>query len=46
MKLRLEISHQVLATLFSIKDERTVSRMFHSARKALVEYFLPHFLVF
>ena len=46
MKLRLGISHEVLATLFSIKDERTVSRMFHSARKALVEYFVPHFLGF
>ena len=46
MKLRFGISHQVLATLFSIKDERTVSRMFHTARKALVEYFVPYFLGF
>ena len=46
MKLRLRISHQVLATWFSIKGERTVSRMFHSACKALVEYFVPHFLSF
>ena len=46
MKLRLGISRQVLATLFSIKDKRTASRMFHSTRKALVEYFVPHFLGF
>ncbi|CAF3216884.1 unnamed protein product [Rotaria sp. Silwood2] len=46
MKLRLGISHQVLATLFSFKDKRTVSRVVHSARKALAEYFVPHFLGF
>ncbi|CAF2955097.1 unnamed protein product, partial [Rotaria sp. Silwood2] len=46
MKLRLGISHQVLATLFSFKDKRAVSRMFHSVRKALVEHFVPHFLGF
>ena len=46
MKLQLGISHQVLATLFSIKDERTISRVFHSTCKALVEYFVPHFLGF
>lgn len=46
MKLRLGISHQVLATLFSFQDKRTVSRVIHSVRKALVEYFVPHFLGF
>ena len=46
MKLRLWICHQVLANLFSIKDERPVSHVFHSARKALVEYFVPDFLAF
>ena len=46
VKLRLGISHPVLATLFSIKDKRTVSCVFHTARKALVEYFVPHFLGF
>jgi len=46
IKLRLGISHQVLASLLSFKDRYTVSRVIDSARKALVEYFVPHFLEF
>ncbi len=46
VKLRLRISHEVLATLFSFNDKRTVSHIIHRARKALVEYFVPHFLGF
>ena len=46
MKLRLGISNQVLATLFSFLDKRTVARTIHSARKALVGYFVPRFLGF
>ncbi|CAF5048487.1 unnamed protein product, partial [Rotaria sp. Silwood1] len=46
MKLRLGISHQVLATLFSFPDKVTVSRVIHSARKALVAHFVPRFLGF
>ncbi|CAF1585446.1 unnamed protein product [Didymodactylos carnosus] len=46
MKLRLGVSHQVLATLLLFKDKRTVSRVIHSARKALIEHFVPHFLGF
>ncbi|CAF4463173.1 unnamed protein product [Rotaria socialis] len=46
MKLRLGISNQVLATLFSFNDKRTVSHVVHSARKVLVEYFVPNFLGF
>ena len=46
VNLWLRISHQVLAALFSIKDEHTVSRVFHSARTVLVEYFALHFLGF
>ena len=41
MKLRLDISNQVLATLFSFPDRRTVARTIHSARKALVGHFVP-----
>ena len=46
MKLRLGVSHEVLATLLAFKDKRTVSRVIHSARKALVEHFVPRFLGF
>lgn len=46
MKLRLGVSFQVLATLFSFPDKRTVARVFHSARKALVAHFVPRFLGF
>ena len=46
MKLRLGISHQVLATLLSFKDKRTVSHVIHSAHKAIVQYFVPYFLGF
>ncbi|CAF3390049.1 unnamed protein product [Rotaria sp. Silwood2] len=46
MKLRLGISHQVLAALFSFPDKVTVSRVIHSARKALVAHFVPRFLGF
>ena len=46
MKLRLGVSHQVLATLFSFTDKRYVSRVIHSARKALIDHFVPHYLGF
>ena len=46
MKLRLGISNQVLATLFSFLDKRTVARTIYSARKALVGYIVPRFLGF
>ena len=46
MKLRLGISNQVLATLFSFPDKRTVARTVHSAPKALVGHFFPRFLDF
>ena len=46
MKLRLGISYQVLATLFSFPDRRTVARTIHSAHKALVEQFVLRFLDF
>ena len=46
VKLRLGISHQVLAALFSFPDKVTVSRVIHSARKALIAHFVPRFLGF
>ena len=46
VKLRLGISHQVLAALFSFPDKVTVSRVIYSARKALVAHFVPRFLGF
>ena len=44
MKLRLGISHQVLATLLSLKGKHTVSHVIHSAHKAIVQYFVLYFL--
>ena len=46
VKLRLSVSHQVLAALFSFPDKVTVSRIIHSALKALVAHFVPRFLGF
>ena len=46
LKLRLDVSHQVLAVLFSFPDKVTVSRVIHSARKALIAHFVPRFLGF
>lgn len=46
VKVRLGVSHEVLATLLAFKEKRAVSRVVHSARKALVEHFVPHFLGF
>ena len=43
MKLRLGISNQVLATLYSFPDRRTVARTIHSARNTLVGHFVPRF---
>ena len=46
VKLRLGISHQVLAALFSFADKITVSRVIYSARKPLVAHFVSRFLGF
>ena len=46
VKLRLGLSNQVLATLFSVPDNRTVSRFLESARKALMAHFVPKHLGF
>ena len=46
IKYRLGINNQVLATLFSFSDGRTVARTIHSARKVLVRHFVPQFLGF
>ena len=46
MKLRLEISHQVLAILLSLKDKCTVSHVIHSVHKAIVQWFVSYFLGF
>ncbi len=43
-KMRLGLSHRVLATLFSIGSVRMTSRIFHQAREALLKDFVPHFM--
>jgi hypothetical protein len=40
-KLRLGLSNEVLSTLFSIKDKRTIGHIVESARTALVKHFVP-----
>ncbi|CAF4047596.1 unnamed protein product [Rotaria sp. Silwood1] len=45
-KLRLGLSNNVLATLFSFSNKRTVGRILESARQALVEDFVPKHLGF
>ncbi|CAF4032731.1 unnamed protein product [Rotaria sp. Silwood1] len=46
VKLRLGLSHEVLATLFSLPDKKTFSRILESARKALMAHFVPKHLGF
>jgi len=40
-KLRLGLSNRVLACLFHLKSKRTVSRIFHQVRVALMKSFVP-----
>ena len=46
VKLRLGLSHQVLATLLSLPDKRIVSCILESARNALMVYFVRKHLGF
>ncbi|CAF5085800.1 unnamed protein product, partial [Rotaria sp. Silwood1] len=46
VKLRLGLSNQTLASLFSLLDRRTVSRVIDSARTAIIKYFVPKYLGF
>jgi hypothetical protein len=45
-KLRLGLSNDVLSTLFSIGDKRTIGHIVESARNALIKYFVPLYLGF
>ncbi|CAF1525916.1 unnamed protein product [Didymodactylos carnosus] len=45
-KLRLGLSNTVLGLLFELPDKRAVSRVIESARKALLESFVPDHLGF
>ena len=45
-KLRLGLSHEVLATLYALPDAKSISRILESARLALMKYFVPHNLGF
>lgn len=45
-KLRLGLSNSLLAIMFQLPDKRVVSRVINSARKALVEDFVPYNLGF
>ena len=40
-KMRLALSNRVLACLFHLKSKRTVSRIFHQVREALMKSFVP-----
>jgi len=42
VKMRLGISNSVLASLFHLKNKRTVSRLIHSVRLALMKDFASH----
>ncbi|CAF1141189.1 unnamed protein product [Rotaria sordida] len=46
VKLRLGLSNQTLASLFSLLDRRTVSRVIDSARTAIIKHFVPKYLGF
>lgn len=46
VKLRLGLSHEVLATLFGFQNRKTVGRILDSARQALIKYFVPNHLGF
>jgi hypothetical protein len=45
-KLRLGLSNDVLSTLFSIGDKRTIGHIVESARNALIKHFVPLHLGF
>ncbi len=40
-KVRLGVSNRVLACLFHLKNKRTVARIFHQVRGALIKSFVP-----
>ena len=44
MKLRLDLSNSVLASMLGIDNKRKVSDIIHSARMALMKFFVPHYL--
>jgi hypothetical protein len=44
IKLRLGVSNSVLASMLGINNKRKVSDIIHSARHALVKYFVPHYI--
>ena len=46
VKLHLGLSNSVLATLFSFRDERTVSRVLESTRLSPMDHFVPKHLSF
>jgi hypothetical protein len=41
-KFRLGLSNRVLATMFSLKDKRTVAHVINQVRQALKTNFVPH----
>jgi hypothetical protein len=44
--MRIGLSKAVLASMFHLKDKRSVSRIIHSAASALMKDFVPHHLGF
>ena len=46
VQLRLGLSNAALATLFSLSDVKTVSRVIDTARKAIMNHFVPNYLGF
>jgi hypothetical protein len=45
-KLRLGLSNEVLCTLYSVKDKRTIGHNIESARIAFVKHFVPFYVGF
>ena len=46
VKMRLGLSNTVLASMFHLKNKRSVSKIIHSTTRALQEYFVPKHIGF
>ncbi|CAF2758821.1 unnamed protein product [Rotaria sp. Silwood2] len=44
--MHLGLSNKVLASIFHLEDKRSVSRVIHSVRKAMMSDFVQHYLGF
>ena len=46
VKLRLDLSHQTLCTVFGLEDKMQISRILDNACSALIQYFVAKHLGF